>query len=81
MKNIIKVSLVSIAFIALSFTGRQKNIAFIRAHSKCCASYLLSPDGQNWFIGHCSEGLLFNDEAFTCDWPNNVNCGKRSPDC
>ncbi|CAG7822910.1 unnamed protein product, partial [Allacma fusca] len=39
-----------------------------------CASYYRCQNGIAY--GHeCPEGLYFNQEELTCDWPQNVDCG------
>lgn len=43
---------------------------------KNCSSFYHCDDGVAYHKA-CSPPLMFNPEKNTCDWPDNVKCGKR----
>ena len=46
----------------------------IHAHETECDKYYMCDYGHRWPDQQCPDGLLFNSEKLTCDFPNNVTC-------
>lgn len=46
-----------------------------RRHESDCSLFYRCKDGKTLTVHPCPDGLLFNEQTSTCDWPENV------PDC